>query len=186
MKKLILCCSLLIAAVTIAQGQIMLRGGVNYSDISIDSQVDNEVFDRKPGFHLGLNANVPLGPLFSIRPAALYQFKGAEVQSGGVTQNADLSYIEVPVNLGLHLGPIVLEAGPYFGYLLNTSDGLFNDDNIEKSDWGANFGAVVELDKLGIGANYSNSLSNIAKGDRWDQATELSNGNLSIFLYYKL
>ena len=163
---------------SISSAQIMIRGGVNYSDISIDSQVDNEIFDRKPGFHLGLNGNVPLGPLFSLRPAALYQFKGAE--------SANLSYFEVPLNLGLNLGPIVVEAGPYLGYLLNTSGGIFQGDNFEKIDWGADFGLVVELDKLGIGANYSNSLSNIAKGDRWNQATKLTNGNLSLFLYYKL
>lgn len=186
MKKIILSLLLFVSFVSIGLGQVMIRGGLNYSNIDINSQVDDEVFDRKPGYHIGLNANIPLGSLFSIRPAALYHLKGATIGSGGATQDMNLKYIEVPINLGLNLGPLVLEAGPYFGYLLNTSEGLFNSDNFEKSDWGANFGAVVELSNLGIGLNYSNSLINIARGDRWDQATKLSNGNLALFLYIKL
>lgn len=186
MKNLIFSILIFSTFSTIAYSQIMIRGGLNYSNINIDSQVDNEVFDRKPGYHLGLNANIPLGGLFSIRPAALYHLKGAEINNGGVMENTNLKYIELPLNLGLNLGPIVIEGGPYWGYLLNTSVGLFDEENFEKSDWGANFGAVVELSNLGIGLNYSNSLSNIARGNRWDQATKLKNGNLAIFLYIKL
>ena len=148
--------------------------------------MDNEVFDRKPGFHVGLNGNIPLGSVLSLRPAALYHIKGATFANNGTDENTDLKYIEVPLNLGLHFGPVVLEGGPYFGYLLNTSMGLFDEDNFEKSDWGANFGAVVEISNLGIGLNYSNSLSNIAKGERWDNATKITNGNLALFLYIKL
>jgi hypothetical protein len=164
----------------------MIRGGLNYSNISIDSGTDDVVFNSKPGFHLGLNGNIPVGNLWSIRPAALYHLKGGNSDDGGATEDTDLSYIEVPVNLGLNLGPLVIEAGPYFGYLLNTSSGVFDPESFNNTDWGANFGAVLELDKLGIGINYSNSLVNIEAQDRFGAATDLTNGNLSLFLYYRL
>ncbi len=186
MKKLILLSAFISMSVATLSAQLMIRGGVNYSDIAIDAQTDDVVFDSKPGFHAGLNGNIPLGPVFSLRPAALYQFKGAEGMSGGTMTDVDLHYLEVPLNLGLTLGPIVLEGGPYLGYLLNSDTGIFNDDSFEKTDWGANFGAVVEISNVGIGLNYSNSLSNIAKEDRLGAATELKNGNLAAFLYIKL
>ncbi len=166
--------------------QIMVRGGLNYSNISIDSNTDDVVFNSKPGFHIGLNGNIPVGNLWSLRPAALYHLKGAEVEDGGIMENTNLNYIEVPLNLGLHIGPLVIEGGPYFGYLLNSSTGIFNEESFNKSDWGANFGAVLELEKLGLGINYSNSLSDISSGDRLGAATELTNGNLALFVYLKL
>ena len=99
----------------------MIRSGLNYSNISIDSNTDDVVFNSKPGFHLGLNTNIPVGKLWSLRPAALYHLKGAISDDAGATEDTDLSYIEVPVNLGLNIGPLVIEGGPYFGYLLNLS-----------------------------------------------------------------
>ncbi len=186
MKKLVLLFSLALFCASALSAQLMLRGGLNYSNIAIDSNTDNVVFDSKPGYHLGLNANIPLGAFWSLRPAALYHLKGAEVMDGGTIENTNLKYVEVPINLAMNLGPLVIEGGPYFGYLLNTSNGLFNEDSFNKSDWGANFGAVIKLDKLGIGANYSNSLSNISSGNRLGEATKLTNGNLAIFITYKL
>lgn len=186
MKKLFLLLCISFIGITALSAQLMLRGGVNYSNISIDSNTDDVVFNSKPGYHLGLNANIPLGAFWSLRPAALYHVKGAELDNGGTMQNTNLKYIEVPVNLAMNLGPLVIEGGPYFGYLLNTSNGIFNEESFNKSDWGANFGAVLELDKLGIGLNYSNSLSNIGNGDRLGAATKLTNGNLAIFLTYRL
>ena len=185
MKRLGLLLCFMMASLWLSS-QIMVRGGLNYSNISIDSNTDDVVFNSKPGFHIGLNGNIPVGSLWSLRPAALYHLKGAEVENGGVMENTDLNYIEIPVNLGLNLGPLVIEGGPYWGYLLNTSTGIFNEESFSKSDWGANFGAVLELQKLGIGVNYSNSLSDISSGDRLGAATELTNGNLSLFLYIKL
>ncbi len=167
-------------------GQIMIRGGLNYSNISIDSNTDDVVFNSKPGFHLGLNTNIPVGKLWSLRPAALYHLKGAISDDAGATEDTDLSYIEVPVNLGLNIGPLVIEGGPYFGYLLNTSSGILNPESLNNTDWGANFGVVLELEKLGIGINYSNSLVDIAATDIFGTATDLTNGNLALFLYYRL
>lgn len=185
MKKIILL-SLLAMMTMAATAQLMIRGGVNYSDINIDNSTMSEVFDRKPGFHVGLNGNLPIGNILNLRPALLYNIKGAEVDNGGTMETMNLHYLELPVNLGIKLGPLVVEAGPYYGYLLNADTGIFNQDSFEKQDWGANFGAVLQLRDLGIGANYSNSLSNVARGDQWEEATKLTNGNLSIFLTYRL
>lgn len=168
------------------QGQIGLRGGLNYSDVSIDGLTDVST-DSKIGFHAGLQGYFQLGGFLNIRPAVLYNIKGAKVDATGAAGNNSLHYLEVPINLGLKFGSdsfgIILEGGPYFGYLMNISEGLFSD--VDKSDWGANFGAVVELDNIGIGVNYSNSLSGVNGADQIDQAFKLKNGNLAAFVYFK-
>lgn len=170
----------------LATSQVMIRGGINYSDINIDNRATSEIFDRKPGFHVGLNANIPFGNLLNLRPAILYNLKGAKINNEATTDKMNLHYISIPLNLGLKIGPLIVEAGPYYGYLLNAEKGIFNKESFDRQDWGANFGAILQLRDVGIGANYSNSLTNVAKGDQWQEATKLTNGNLSIFLYYRL
>ncbi len=172
------------------KGQIALRGGLNYSNVSVDSGGPDFGMDSKTGYHLGLQGNIGLGGV-NIRPALLYHLKGGKAEDNGATGNVNLHYLEVPVNLGLKVGgdnlALILEAGPYFGYLFDTSSGFIDNlgDRLDKSDWGANFGAVVEISDLGIGVNYSNSLSSIATDDQLGQAFKTTNGNLSLFGYMK-
>ena len=186
MKKILFCIVLISAGFTL-KGQIGLRGGINYSDVTIEG-LTNVTTDSKIGIHAGLQGYFQLGGLLNIRPAVLYNIKGSKVDAFGAAGNNSLHYLEVPINLGLKFGSdsfgIVLEGGPYFGYLMNISQGLFSD--VDKSDWGANFGAVVELDNLGIGLNYSNSLSGANGGASINQAFKLKNGNIAAFVYFKL
>jgi len=183
-KSLFILIGLLMSSV--AFGQIALRGGINYSNVNIEG-VNNIETDSKIGFHAGLQGNIPIGNVLAVRPALLYNIKGAKVTDNGADQSGSLHYMEVPLNLGFRLGggpiALVLEGGPYFGYLVNTSDGLFND--IGKSDWGANFGAILELEDVGIGVNYSNGLNDIEREDQLGQAFKLQNGNLAAFVYFK-
>ncbi|MFT6809596.1 MAG: hypothetical protein ACJA01_002834 [Saprospiraceae bacterium] len=175
-----------ILASSVAFGQIAFRGGINYSNVNIDGVSTIET-DSKIGFHAGLQGNIAIGNVLAVRPALLYNIKGAKVTTNGADQSSALHYVEVPLNLGFRLGAgpiaLILEGGPYYGYLVNTSDGLFND--IGKSDWGANFGAIIELDDIGIGVNYSNGLNDIEKEDQIGQAFKLQNGNLAVFAYFK-
>lgn len=184
MKKLIVATILLVSGITL-HAQIALRGGLNYSNVSINGT--NIETDSKVGFHAGLQGHIDIGSILAVRPALLYNIKGAKVDNAGASESRSLHYIELPANLAFRFGgddlAVILEGGPYFGYLVNTSDGLFND--IGKTDWGANFGAVVELSSLGIGLNYSNGLSDIEAGERLGQAFRVSNGNLAAFIYLK-
>lgn len=173
-----------------AYSQVAVRGGLNYSNVSVDG--DNVDFGAgsKIGYHLGLQGDFVLAGL-RLRPALLYHVKGGKGESSGATGNTNLHYLEVPVNLALKVGGnalgVIIEAGPYFGYLLNTSSGFIDnlDQRLNKSDWGINFGAAIELQGLGVGVNYSNSLSNIAKDQQISGAFKTTNGNLTLFGYLK-
>lgn len=173
-----------------AYTQVAVRGGLNYSNVSVDG--DNVDFGAgsKIGYHLGLQGDFVLAGL-RLRPGLLYHVKGGKGESSGATGNTNLHYLEVPVNMALKIGgdafSIIAEAGPYFGYLLNTSSGFIDnlDDRLNKSDWGINFGGAIELQGLGVGINYSNSLSNIAKDEQISGAFKTTNGNLTLFGYLK-
>ena len=171
-------------------GQLALRGGLNYSNVKVDSGGPDFGTGSKAGYHLGLQGELNLGGA-KVRPAILYHLKGGKVEDNGADDNVNLHYLEIPVNLALKFGgdklALIAEAGPYFGYLLDTSSGLIDDlgNRLDKSDWGINFGAVIELSDLGFGANYSNSLSSIAREDQLGQAFRTTNGNLSLFIYLK-
>lgn len=175
---------------TNSSGQIAFRGGLNYSNVSVEGTNVDFGADSKIGYHLGLQGHIALGGL-NLRPALLYHVKGGKAEDNGSIGNTNLHYIEVPLNLALKLGgeslAVIAEAGPYFGYLVNTSSGFIDnlDDRLNKSDWGINFGVVVELSGLGIGVNYSNSLISIAREDQIGGAFKTKNGNLSLFGYLK-
>ena len=191
MKKYLIVAIGLIVLSNVMQAQIAIRGGLNYSRVSVDAGGPDFGSEPKAGFHLGLQGNINLPGFLSVRPALLYHLKGGKGEDLAGAGDTNLSYFEFPVNLGLSLGNkslrIIIEGGPYFGYLVNASSELFSDvsDNLRKADWGANFGAVVEFSSLGVGINYSNSLSNIAAGRHLNSAFKLTNGNLALFAYIK-
>ena len=179
---------LLLATSLSLSSQVGLRGGLNYSNVMVDGASVDFGAGSKIGYHLGLQGDLTLLGL-NLRPALLYHVKGGRSETAGATGNTNLHYVEIPVNLALKLGSnrykLIAEAGPYFGYLVNTSSGFIDDigDRFNSTDWGINFGLVLELDGLGIGANYSNSLSNIARDDQISGAFKTTNGNLALYGY---
>lgn len=171
-------------------GQIAFRAGLNYSNVSVDAGGPDFGTNSKAGYHVGFQGDLSIGSL-TLRPALLYHVKGGKADDNGSIGNTNLHYLEIPVNLALKLGgdrfALIVEAGPYFGYLLNTSSGFIDnlDDRLNKTDWGINFGAAIEISDIGFGVNYSNSLSSIATEDQIGEAFKTTNGNFSLFAYIK-
>jgi opacity protein-like surface antigen len=131
MKKTILCAALTAFIATSASAQSMvkttdrttfgIRAGVNFQNINgKDASGDNLENDLTTGFHVGVNAEIPVGSGFYLQPGALYSMKGAEYEGG---TKVKLSYIEVPVNFVykpiLGSGNMLLGFGPYVGFGIN-------------------------------------------------------------------
>ncbi len=190
MKRLIFCLIALCVYTTV-DAQVGIRGGLNYSNIKVDSGGPDFGSAEQLGYHLGLQGNIDLPGIVSIRPGLLYHMKGGKEDQSG-SGSTKLSYIETPLNLGLNIGSnkfkLVIEGGVYFGFLVDASSNFIPDikNRFNKSDWGSNFGAVIEISNLGIGINYSNSLSGINQNDQLNQAFRMKNGNLSLFVYVYL
>ncbi|MFN2439593.1 MAG: porin family protein, partial [Chitinophagaceae bacterium] len=106
-------------AVTATRTTFGLRGGVNFQTINgkdaSDNNLDNGI---TTGFHLGVNAEIPVGTGSYFQPGILYSMKGAEQKNTDI--KTKLSYIEIPLNFVykpvLGTGNMLLGFGPYVAF----------------------------------------------------------------------
>ncbi len=148
-----------------AQIKFGLKGGVNVTDMSLNSSV----FDasNRTGFFVGPTIKVQL-PLvgLGIDASALYDQREAKIKVGDATTKETLrsQAINIPINLrygwGLSsMANIFLFAGPQFGFNVGDKDQKINDKStwsVKNSNFSLNFGAgVTLLSHLQLTANYN-------------------------------
>ena len=118
MKHIVLASALLLLG-SQAHAQLGVKGGVNQAVLS--GRVGEDA-TYKTYFHAGIfyEAKV-LGPL-SIQPELLYSLQGAQLKGTLTDYKTQLNYIQVPILLKATLGPVYVEAGPQFGYLVSANE----------------------------------------------------------------
>jgi hypothetical protein len=102
-------------------GSAWLKGGVNFANVSYNS--DGEVDDANmlTSFHVGIVGDIPIIKVLSIQPGLLFTGKGAKIQSGNSTDlnyykaTANPLYLEVPVNAVIKLPLSSDESNFFFG-----------------------------------------------------------------------
>ena len=169
MKKIFMLLAMIVTmtAANNASAQIKfgLKGGVNVTDISLNSSV----FDasNRTGFFVGPTIKVQL-PLvgLGIDASALYDQREAKIKVGNTTTKETLrsQAINVPINLrygwGLSsMANIFLFAGPQFGFNVGDKDQKITESStwsVKNSNFSLNFGAgVILLSHLQLTANYN-------------------------------
>ena len=169
MKKIFMLLAMIVTmtAANNASAQIKfgLKGGVNVTDISLNSSV----FDasNRTGFFVGPTIKVQL-PLvgLGIDASALYDQREAKIKVGNTTKKETLrsQAINVPINLrygwGLSsMANIFLFAGPQFGFNVGDKDQKITESStwsVKNSNFSLNFGAgVTLLSHLQLTANYN-------------------------------
>jgi hypothetical protein len=101
--------------------RIGLLGGINAQNFFgkdfQGNELENDLF---LGFHVGVNAQIPIAPEFYFQPGLLFSTKGSKDTENTVTTTYQLSYIELPMNLLykglLGEGYVMVGFGPYIGY----------------------------------------------------------------------
>lgn len=111
-----------------------VRAGVNFQNINgEDENGDDLDFKLKTGFHVGVNAEIPVAPDFYVQPGVLFSTKGAK--SDIDDSKVKLSYIEVPINFlykpMLGNGKLLLGIGPYVAFAVR---GKFSDADGDDTD----------------------------------------------------
>lgn len=144
----------------LAQHNFGIKAGMNLSDIQVRSEnlLVQQEYEYAPLrlWHFGVVGVFDLNKHFAIQTELLFTQKGAQNAFKLVTLSEQnwkykMSYLSLPIMLQYKLGPISLEAGPEFGYLLKNSvilDGEevkdlippFNIFTGKKFDLAANFG----------------------------------------------
>lgn len=169
MKKtlttLLLLAALVLAVPAQAQVKFGLKGGLNVTSMSFNS----EVFDasNRAGFFIGptVKITIPLAGL-GVDVSALYDQRSAKVKVANVTteQTLKAQAINIPINLRYTFGlgdaaNLFIFAGPQFGFNVGDKDQSLYESStwrLKNSNFSVNVGAgFTVLSHLQISANYN-------------------------------
>ncbi|MBA6155109.1 PorT family protein [Tenacibaculum sp. S7007] len=177
MKKVILIVFLFLGGMQLAQSQIQfgIKGGINYNSDSFQD-VKTDVLEgakSKTGFHAGVwtRIKIPVIGLY-LRPELVYtqlsnsatfypEGKSVNV-ANKTTTTFDFKKIDIPVLLGKKVFKVAhIFAGPSFQYILNSDFDINDLKEVDSEGFslGLQFGAGVELGKLGLDVRWERALS---------------------------
>lgn len=136
------------------------NGEIEYSDIENAGEDAVEGADGKVGYHFGVYYRGDLGG-FYLRPELLYTQTKSSYEYNNQEADYNISKLDLPVLLGLKLlGPVHIFAGPSFQYILeNDFDGVSLGDVENEFTIGAQFGAGLQLGRIGLDVRYERGLT---------------------------
>ena len=181
MRKIALLIALTIFSLTQANAQNFgFKGGYNYSSFNGDVAKDNTLKGLS-GFYVGALLELPLGDVISLQPEVIYSRQGAAWEKdynipilgkGSLKNDIKLDYLNIPVMAKVNLGPLFLQGGVQFGFLVgkpetsSTVNGLRVTEQVDKDayatfDFGVGAGLGVNLSQhFFVEARYTHSLTN--------------------------
>ena len=181
MRKIALLIALTIFSLTQANAQNFgFKGGYNYSSFNGDVAKDNTLKGLS-GFYVGALLELPLGDVISLQPEVIYSRQGAAWEKdynvpilgkGSLKNDLRLDYLNIPVMAKVNLGPLFLQGGVQFGFLVgkpetsSTVNGLRVTEQVDKDayatfDFGVGAGLGVNLSQhFFVEARYTHSLTN--------------------------
>jgi hypothetical protein len=124
-----------------------ILGGVNFQNLNGTDNYGNKLTNSMiPGFHGGVNIQVPIAPEIYFQPGLLFSTKGAKDSYGSLIGTYKLSYIELPLNIvykgSIGNGFVLVGFGPYIGYAIGGKSTINNESILYKKD--IVFKSVVE------------------------------------------
>ena len=169
---------------TMADAQLFkwgIKGGVGFSSLKMEditgiddgTDVYNLVTgDGVMGYHVGLQTRIKVAMIL-IQPEVNFNAGGGtleQVVDNGPTTVLDVKFnrIDVPLLVGVKLGPIRINAGPVGSYVLSETTDLTEiqpDYTLftNSMTWGFQAGIGVGISKLSIDARYEGSLSQLGE-----------------------
>ena len=184
MKKLILVLVASMLMFTMADAQLFkwgIKGGVGFSSLKMEdiTGIDDgtDVYnlitgDGVMGYHIGVQTRIKIAMIF-VQPEVYFNAGGGtleQVVDNGPTTVLDVKFnrIDVPLLVGVKLGPIRINAGPVGSYVLSETTDLTElqpDYELFTSSmtWGFQAGLGIDVSKLSIDARYEGSLSELGE-----------------------
>lgn len=176
MRKIALLIALTIFGLTQANAQNFgFKGGYNYSSFNGDVAKDNTLKGLS-GFYVGALLELPLGDVISLQPEVIYSRQGAAWEQknilGEFKKDLKLDYLNIPVMAKVNLGPLFLQGGVQFGFLVGKPEVSYTrgaqrvTEKVDKDayasfDFGVGAGLGVNLGQhFFVEARYTHSLTN--------------------------
>jgi hypothetical protein len=167
---------LTLAAAPKAHAQFGVKGGVNFAELQGRSGEDASY---KTFYHVGILYQWNLiGPI-AIQPELQYSVQGSDLKGAFTDYKTKLHYFTVPVLAKVTVGPIFVEAGPQFGYLVSANQNgkvqITNTngsagygqvdqeatDQYKRADFSLAAGAGLKFGSLSLGGRYVAGINDI-------------------------
>lgn len=138
--SLIIALVAMVSLVSAQSASLNVKGGLNMSNFYGDNLSDKNM---KPGFHIGVGADLEFVTNLSLQTGLFFSSKGAKykheepkTEAYNIEYNVTANYIELPIHLAYKLDitpgtKLVFHAGPYLAYGVGgkrTIDSGFTDD----------------------------------------------------------
>ena len=180
MRKIVLLIIMAVCGLSQVRGQDFgVKAGYNYSTFSGETSSLSTI-EGLSGFYIGGLVELPISNVLSIQPELIFSRQGVALRQGleksGIRieiNNADirLDYLNIPVMAKVNLGPLFLQGGVQFGFLVSkpkvnrlTNTSLFpllDKDSYNSFDFGVGAGLGFNLNRrLFVEARYTHSLTN--------------------------
>lgn len=158
-----------------------VKAGYNYSTFSGETSSISTI-EGLSGFYIGGLVELPISDVLSIQPELIFSRQGValrqEIKGFGLNvsiSNADirLDYLNIPVMAKVNLGPLFLQGGVQFGFLVGKPEvsryitnvrvgTLLDKDSYNSFDFGVGAGLGFNLNRrLFVEARYTHSLTNV-------------------------
>lgn len=158
-----------------------IRGGISTTEIGaeeliVTNEADMDILELRIqeanyGYHIGLFAQFQAGKFF-IQPEILFNSNSVDfaVTDFGLIESApqilqeNYQYLDIPLMLGVKLGPLRLQGGPVGHVFLNSSSELFAiqgyEEKFEEFTYGYQAGIGIDFWKFVIDVKYEGNFNN--------------------------
>jgi hypothetical protein len=169
-----------------------LRGGINLFDITIDELEDPnntigsvESGSREIGYHAGAYARFKFTTFF-IQPELLYTFENNEIvytDNGGSEKSLDVDFsrLDVPVILGLKLGPVRIGAGPVATFAISKPEDAF-EQSLKDATFGYQAGIGLDIGSISVDLRYEGPFGQYAESVTIEGNTYQADARSSMFM----
>ena len=158
-----------------------VKAGYNYSTFSGETSSLSTI-EGLSGFYIGGLVDLPISDVLSIQPELIFSRQGValrqELKGFGLNvsiNNADirLDYLNIPVMAKVNLGPLFLQGGVQFGFLVGKPEvgryitnvrmgTLLDKDSYNSFDFGVGAGLGFNFNRRFFAeARYTHSLTNV-------------------------
>jgi len=151
--------SILVLSATLATAQDQPKisfgvlGGVNLHNLTGKAYNGDKLNnDMMLGYHVGVNARIPIASRCFFQPGLMFSVKGDKNKSAESTSTTKFNYLEMPLNMGyktsLGSGSVTFGFGPYIAYALGGK--VKTEGSSATVEYDIEFKNTVEAGDLGL------------------------------------
>lgn len=166
-----------------------IRGGVNFSKMTMSSDGYSLSPSNNIGYNVGICVDIPMLESLYLQSGLYWTVKGYKMEDGGEKVTATPSYLEIPILASYRYyfsdyTHLQINFGPYFAYGVagkykweydgEKADEDFFGDGIKRFDAGFAMGAGMTFGHIFVGFNYDLGLANLLEdsdGVSWKNRT---------------